>query len=101
MAIRTLLGAALCLVLTAPAGAKTLLILDSDPGDYIGQGTLRSFDTLDGNFSAQRNFDEGVSIDFDGSEFWTTDFAAPGSVPLDALLYTDAERYPFQSPIAA
>lgn len=99
MAIRALATAALCAALAGPASAKTLLILDSDPGDYIGQGMLRSFSPLDGNFTAQKNFDEGVGIVFDGSEYWHVDFAAAGSVPLDLLLYPDATRFPFQAPV--
>jgi hypothetical protein len=98
MAVRALACAALALALAAPAGGKTLLILDSDPGDYVGQGMLRTFLPADGTFTAQKNFDEGVSVSFDGSESWDADFAAPGSVPLDLLLYTGAERFPFQSP---
>jgi hypothetical protein len=99
MAVRALAGAALCLALASPAGAKTLLILDSDAGDYIGQGMLRSFTDADGLFGAQKNYDEGVSVSFDGTEYWDADFAAPGSVLLQPLFYADAERFPFQSPV--
>jgi thrombospondin type 3 repeat protein len=93
------LGLVLTLGLAAPAGAKTLLILDSESGDYIGQGTLRQFLTADGTFTAQRNFDDGVSVSFDGSEFWTLAFAAPGPVELETLLYSDATRFGFQSAV--
>ena len=86
MAFRVLRGAAvvLALGLASEAGAKTLLILDSERGDSIGQGTLRQFLPADGTFTAQRNFDDGVSVTFDGSESWSLDFAAPGPVDLQA-----------------
>ena len=101
MAFRVLRGAAvvLALGLASEAGAKTLLILDSEGGDSIGQGTLRQFLPADGTFTAQRNFDDGVSVAFDGSESWSLDFAAPGPVDLQAILYTDATRFPFQSAV--
>ena len=94
---RHYLAAALCLGLAAPAVAGTKLILDSQPGDSIGQGVPRTFVPADGTFSAQKNFDEGVDVDFDGSEFWTLSFAAAGDVLLTSALFPDATRFPFQA----
>ena len=83
---------------TSTVSAATFLFMDSEPGDFIGQGQIRDFTTEDGNFSAFVNFDNGVSLDFDGTEFWFLDFAAPGAVPLVPGVYEGATRYPFQSP---
>ena len=101
MPLRAVRGAVLVLVLAlaSQAGAKTLLILDSESGESIGQGTLRQFLAADGTFTAQRNFDDGVSIGFAGSEDWNVDFAAPGPVDLQAILYSGATRFPFQSAV--
>jgi hypothetical protein len=83
---------------TSTVSAATFLFMDSEPGDYIGQGEIRNFTTEDGNFTASINFDNGVSINFDGTEFWFLDFAAPGAVPLVPGVYEGATRFPFQSP---
>ena len=101
MAFRAVRGAVLvlALALASQAGAKTLLILDSESGESIGQGTLRQFLAADGTFTAQRNFDDGVSLGFAGSEDWNVDFAAPGPVDLQTLLYSGATRFPFQSAV--
>jgi hypothetical protein len=101
MPLRGFRAAVLVLALgfAPPATAKTLLILDSESGDYIGQGTLRQFLPADGSFTAQRNFDDGVGVAFDGSEAWNLDFAAPGPVDLQPILYTGATRFPFQSAV--
>ena len=60
-------------VMTVSAGSTsvygqdtTLLFLDSEPGDFIGQGIQQHITTADGSFTANRNFDKGVSISFFG-----------------------------------
>jgi Thrombospondin type 3 repeat len=98
MGIRALGAAALCLGLALPAGAKTLLVLDSEGGDAVGQGLFQQLTDLDGSFGAQRNASNGVSVTFTGSDSWSLDFSAPGDVDLVTQLYPGATRYPFQSP---
>jgi hypothetical protein len=79
--------------------AETFLLLNSEPGDFIGQGVDRIFDPNDGTFSAIRTFDGGVSVSFSGSgSFWTLDFAPPEPGPMIPGPYEEATRYPFQSP---
>ncbi|MEZ5287743.1 MAG: fibronectin type III domain-containing protein [Vicinamibacterales bacterium] len=81
----------------------TILDLDSEPGDYIGQGLHRTFTPADGAFSLSRNFDNGVSVSFYGTDpgvWWFLDFAAPADVPLAPGIYAGAMRYPFQDPTA-
>jgi hypothetical protein len=79
--IRILLTLFGLLVFGVTAQAQvTSLTLNSDPGDYIGGGQSTFLTTSDGTFSAQQNFDQGVSISFFGQGmFWFLDFAAPNN----------------------
>src|SRR5438093_1597623 len=61
----TVLAASLWLASAAQAG--TLLFLNSQPGDYIGQGAGRLVTAADGTFTASRNFDNVVNVDCDGT----------------------------------
>src|SRR6266699_2574813 len=91
----TVLAASLCLASAAHAG--TLLFLNSQAGDYIGQGEGRLITSADGTFTASRNLDNGVSVDFAGGapgDFWSLDFAAPMGT---TLFRSVATRWPFQA----
>jgi hypothetical protein len=86
--------------LTAAAHAQvTSLSLNSDPGDFIGQGQTTFLTPADGTFSASKNFDNGVSVFFNGQPgiFWSLFFAAPSNQLLTVGTYTGATRYPFQA----
>ncbi len=94
----TVLAASLWLASAAQAG--TLLFLSSQAGDYIGQGAGRLITSADGTFTASRNFDNGVNVDFDGSapgDFWSADLAAPMNAALVPGAYEGATRWPFQA----
>src|SRR5947208_1216385 len=94
----TVLAASLCLASAAHAG--TLLFLNSEAGDYSGQGTGRLITSADGTFTASRNFDNGVNVDFAGNapgDFWSVDLAAPASATLVPGVYEGATRWPFQA----
>src|SRR6266566_2318683 len=94
----TVLAASLCLASAAHAG--TLLFLNSQAGDYIGQGEGRLITSADGTFTASRNLDNGVSVDFAGGapgDFWSLDFAAPMGTTLVPGAYEGATRWPFQA----
>jgi hypothetical protein len=86
------------LALSAPAQGSTLLVLDSDAGDVLGQGMLRNFDTGDGTFTATKNINEGVSLTFAGSETWNFDFAAASLAPLAVGVYANAGQYSASNP---
>ena len=80
---------------SGPASASTSLMLI---GDEDG-GRSYYHSPSDGSFSAKRNFDNGVSLDFhttDYSETWHLDFAAPNDAPLTVGKYRGATRFPFQ-----
>lgn len=81
------------------AAQNTGLIMDSPQGDYIGQGQSYYYTPADGTFTASKNFDNGVSINFSNSNHnWHLDFAAPGDALLMPGTYNGAARYPFQAP---
>lgn len=88
--------ALIALLVAAPAASKTLLVLQSEEGDYVGQGQSLTFTDLDGTFDGTRNFDNGVTVDFSGAESWGVDFAAAGDVDLTLGLFEGATRFPFQ-----
>jgi hypothetical protein len=101
MRIQTVLAVATLLASTTGAYAQTtLLSLNSQPGDYIGQGQQRTLTTADGQFSASTNYDNGVSLSFRGTNtaaWWYLDFAGPGNLRLSPGVYEHATRFPFQA----
>jgi hypothetical protein len=101
---KTVFAIATLLISTSGAYAQTtLLSLNSQPGDYIGQGQQRTLTVADGWFSANSNFDNGVSLSFHGnnpSVWWNLDFAAPGNLRLAPGVYEHATRFPFQQATA-
>jgi len=83
------------------AAQTTLLVLNSQPGDYIGQGISQTITPADGVFTPSRNYANGVTVTFFGFQpgnFWILDFAAPGAAPLAVGSYEHATRFPFQLP---
>jgi hypothetical protein len=82
-------------------GPSTSLVLESEPGDWIGGGATRAFGAADGTFTVQPNFANGVSVSFDGGEWWSLDFSAPDSATLIPGPYEAATRFPFHSPRGA
>jgi hypothetical protein len=78
------------------------LLLDSEPGDFVGAGQLLYFGASDGSFDARRDLFGGVITSFLTrplpAHFWSLDFAAPFSAPLAPGVYTGATRYPIQPP---
>jgi hypothetical protein len=84
---------------TGAAAQTTALVLDSQPGDYIGGGIDQTITEADGTFTASRNFANGVSLYFDGGpDWWYLDFAGPMDAPIAVGVYEEATRFPFQSP---
>jgi putative Ig domain-containing protein len=81
--------------------ASTSLSMQSDPGDYIGGGQDQLYTLADGEFTAQRNAYNGVSLAFHTptySHWWYVDFAAADSELLFPGAYPNAVRFPFQPP---
>jgi hypothetical protein len=62
---------------------NTGLVMDSPPGDYIGQGQNYYYTPVDGTFTATKYASNTVEIRFSGpGHNWTLDFAAPGNALL-------------------
>ena len=85
-----------------PTDGTTAIVFNSETGDYIGQGLQQIFTPADGTFVAARNFDNGVTISFNGGmNTWNLAFSAPGDALLVPGSYENATRWPFQSPTGA
>src|SRR4029077_14310047 len=77
---------------------KTFLTLNSQPGDYVGQGITRTFTPADGNFSISDS-SAAVSISFNNStQFWYLHFGSPTTVKFGSREYDGAQRTAFRSP---
>jgi hypothetical protein len=77
------------------------LVLDSQPGDYVGEGRRRTFTSADGVFQFYRNSKNGVSLSFatpTRTSWWYLDFAGPDNQPLTVGTYRGATRYSYQLP---
>ena len=87
--------------ITVPSSG-TFLYMNSQPGDYIGGGVEQLYTSTDSNFYAslpQGGSHFSVSVIQGGyAHWWYVDMAAADGQPLQVGSYTDAERYPFQSP---
>jgi hypothetical protein len=74
------------------------IVFVSQAGDYIGGGKTWKVTKDDGLFSIASNFDNGVTVNFDGDSSWTLDFAGIGNAPLQSgVLYSNAALYPLQT----
>jgi hypothetical protein len=92
----------LILASCASAGAaSTLLILNSQPGDYIGQGMTQTFTPADGTFAVNTTYNGGVQVSFQTpsfSSFWTLNFGPPSGQAFQVGEYEGAQRFAFHSP---
>ncbi len=76
----------------------TFILIDSQEGDYVGTGRHLMLTNADGEITPDRNFGNGVHVDFvNGLVRWDLDFAAAGA-PLATGVYDRAVRWPFQPP---
>jgi len=76
--------------------------MNSEPGDYIGQGMEQLYTSADSSFSASLqpggSYFHASVIQGPYTHWWYIDIAAPAGQPLQIGSYTGAERYPFESP---
>src|SRR5262245_19684735 len=59
------------------ASGETAIHLESDPGEFLGEGGVRQFSTADGSITALTNPRRGVTVRFSGLVEWTFAFAPP------------------------
>jgi hypothetical protein len=68
----------------------------SEPGDFVGGGANRLFDTPNSvSVSGEKRHVE-VRVEDNGERF-SFDFASPSAAPLEMREYVRAERYPFEA----
>ena len=85
----------------AVAMPQTLILLNSQPGDYIGQGLQQTFTPADGTLTASALANGGVQVSFhnsDFSQFWFLNFGPPSPQKIVASEYEGAQRFAFHSP---
>ena len=86
---------------TVPSYAgQTVLWMQSEPGDYIGQGQEWLYTDEDAPFYVTKNYQNGVSLSLNKFEypnwfFWSVNFAAASGQLLSPGVYENAMRYPF------
>lgn len=85
----------------ASVAQTTALVLASQPGDPIGEGITRTFQSTDGTFAVSNAGSSGVFITFDGAEDhdWFLTFLGPVARPLTTGIYENATR--IQSPVGS
>jgi hypothetical protein len=86
----------------APSGSTpstgSYVYLQSDAGDYIGQGRNYLYTLSDAALSLTLN-DGHLRVDVDGDEWWHGNFQAmSGVMPLRVGYYPMLQRYPFHNP---
>jgi len=77
--------------------ARTLLYLDSDPGDPVGMGRKTTLTTLDGTFVIGGYPWTGVYVQFRSATTFWLNFSAPSEGLLPGI-YEGAAKYPSSSP---
>lgn len=93
-AIRLALLAVAALVAPVPAqsGPRTLLSLNSEPGDYIGGGQQLLFTPADGDFIVSGDLERISVLLFSPTSFWFVDMTAPATRSLLPGMYEGALR---------
>jgi len=91
--IDSLVIAMLVLTSSLAASAQTFLNLDSQPGDYVGGGTIQTYTPSDGTFMVQGT-SAGIQVAFytsSYSSFWYLDFGPPVGKTLAKGVYEGAQ----------
>ncbi|BBM04124.1 hypothetical protein [Microbulbifer sp. GL-2] len=81
--------------------AESQIELESEAGDYIGQGLSYLYDDDNAKISYKRNYDNGITVSISNLAnepylSWTLNLAAPGDEEIKVGNYLLAERFPFQ-----
>jgi len=81
--------------------ASTLLLLNSQPGDYIGGGITQTFTPSDGTLAVNATYNGGVQVSFQAPNFsswWYLNFGPLSGQALTVGEYEGAQRFAFHSP---
>lgn len=74
------------------------ILMQSDPGDYIGDGKKYIFNNTNGKLTATATAN-AITVNFNGDESWSLEFAAPEGESLVAGKYNSAQRAAFHNPV--
>ena len=83
------------------AGAQTILILNSQPGDWVGGGLQQTFTAADGPFTVTNVGTGGLQVSFhtpDYSHFWYVMLGPPNSRKLATGQYEAAQTFAIHAP---
>ena len=78
------------------AELRTRAFLDSDAGDWVGQGLTYWYDEGDTQIQVDP-LTSVLRVRIDGAESWSAEFALPAGATWQPGTYANAARYPFQS----
>jgi hypothetical protein len=73
---------------------KTILVFDSQPGDFIGRGERFALTPDDGSITLGVYPFNAARVHFSGSRSWSLSFSAPDGAPLAPGVYENAARWP-------
>lgn len=94
--IVTVLLGFLVLPLPAIAETPTVLILNSQAGDGVGNGQYKKLTPASGKFNVSGSATDGAHVRFSGgAEWWTLDFTPPAGKSFGIGEYDNASRFPF------
>lgn len=80
-----------------PRKTRVEVLLNSEKGDYIGQGRSYSYSLTNTSFKVRLNNKNAVSFSLErGNENWRLDFAAPSGMRLRVGRYENAVRAAFR-----
>lgn len=92
------LAASIFLTASSVASAGSQLTLNSEPGDYIGQGQNSVYTDAGSAFKYSTNYHNGITVAITSSNtWWTLSLAAPGNAQIQPGIYEQAARFPFQA----
>jgi hypothetical protein len=84
--------AAVALPVPAPAPTRTLVTLQSDAGDLIGQGKSYSYDMANADITVSAT-NNHLSVTVGGDQQWTADFQTGEGAQLAPGMYSDLDAY--------
>ncbi|MBC8357240.1 MAG: tandem-95 repeat protein [Planctomycetes bacterium] len=85
---------------TWAAPTSSLLEMESDAGDWVGQGDTYFYNDASGDFRMYQTYPQynNITVDYNDPEhWWSVDLDAPDTDQLEVGVYTNATRYPFQA----
>jgi len=99
--VEALFAAVLCSISYLCFAQDFRVELRSDPGEWIGQGSPRTFTPANSRvYGLIRNSEGGIEFmvePFGATDIWHFEFTAPRNLPLVPDNYEEAQRFPFNA----